>query len=136
MSGIDTDYYMSISFELQRIALVFVVMGFIILRAGKLNKDKLKSHDIVSTFAYLLVIISVFYMINSAYDAIISQSVSLEIIIHALIGIIIIVLGFVVVVNRRTWKLARKWKTKKNMQILLVLWVINFIIGAYLVLFT
>lgn len=136
MSGIDTDYYMSISFELQRIALVFVVMGFIILRAGKLNKDKLKSHDIVSTFAYLLVILSVFYMINSAYDAIISQSVSLEIVIHALIGIIIIVLGFVVVVNRRTWKLARKWKTKKNMQILLVLWVINFIIGAYLVLFT
>lgn len=136
MSGIDTDYYMSISFELQRIALVFVVMGFIILRAGKLNKDKLKSHDIVSTFAYLLVILSVIYMINAAYDAIISQSVSLEIVIHALIGIIIIVLGFVVVVNRRTWKLARKWKTKKNMQILLVFWVINFIIGAYLALYT
>jgi hypothetical protein len=136
MSGIDTDYYMSISFDLQRIALVFAVIGFIILRAGKLNKDKLKSHDIVSTFAYVLVILSVPYMINSAYDAIISQSVSLEIVIHALIGIIIVVLGFVVVVNRRTWKLEIKWKTKRNMQILLVIWITNFIIGAYLALYT
>jgi hypothetical protein len=136
MSGIDSDFYMSISFDLQKIALVFVVIGFIILKAGKLNKDKLKSHDIVSTFAYVLVIFSVPFMINSAYDAIISRSVSLEIVLHALIGIIILVLGFVVVVNRRTLKLQRKLKTKKNMQILLVIWVINFVIGAYLVLYT
>jgi hypothetical protein len=136
MSGIDSDFYMSISFDLQKIALVFVVIGFIILRAGKLNKDKLKSHDIISTFAYALVIFSVPYMINSAYDAIISQSVSFEIVLHALIGIIILVLGFVVVINRRTLKFQRKLKTKKNMQILLVIWVINFVIGAYLVLYT
>jgi hypothetical protein len=136
MSGIDSDFYMSISFDLQRIALVFVVIGFIILKAGKLNKDKFKSHDIVSTFAYVLVIFSVPFMINAAYDAIISQSVSFEIVLHALIGIIILVLGFVVVVNRRTLKLQRKLKTKKNMQILLLIWVINFVIGAYLVLYT
>ena len=136
MSGIDTDYFLSISFDLQKVALVLVVIGFIILRVGKLSKEKLKFHDFVSTFGYILVILSVPYMINTAYDAIISQSVSLEIVIHALIGIIIIVLGFVVVVNRRTWKLERKWKTKRNMQILLVLWVINFIIGAYLALYT
>ena len=136
MSGIDSDFYMSISFDLQKIALVFVVIGFIILKTGKLNKDKLKSHDIVSTFAYVLVIFSVPFMINAAYDAIISQSVSFEIVLHALIGIIMLVLGFVVVVNRRTLKLQRKLKTKKNMQILLVIWVINFVIGAYLVLYT
>jgi hypothetical protein len=136
MSGIDTDYFLSISFDLQKVALVLVVIGFIILRVGKLSKEKLKFHDFVSTFGYILVILSVPYMINTAYDAIVSQSVSLEIVIHALIGIIIIVLGFVVVVNRRTWKLERKWKTKRNMQILLVLWVINFIIGAYLALYT
>jgi heme/copper-type cytochrome/quinol oxidase subunit 2 len=136
MSGIDTDNFMSISFDLQKIALIFVFIGFIILRMGKLNKDKLNSHDIVSTFAYVLVILSVSYMINAAYDAIISQSISLTIVIHALIGIIIIILGFVVVVNRRTWKLERKWKTKRNMQILIGMWVINFIIGAYLALYT
>ena len=136
MSGIDSDFYMSISFDLQRIALVFVVIGFIILNAGKLNKDKLKSHDIVSTFAYVLVIFSVPFMINSAYDAILSQSVSFEIVLHALIGIIILVLGFVVVVNRRTLKVKRKLKTKKNMKILLVTWTINFMIGAYLFLYT
>jgi hypothetical protein len=136
MSGIDSDFYMSISFDLQKIALVFVVIGFIILKTGKLNKDKLKSHDIVSTFAYVLVIFSVPFMINAAYDAIISQSVSFEIVLHALIGIIMLVLGFVVVINRRTLKLQRKLKTKKNMQILLLIWVINFVIGAYLVLYT
>jgi hypothetical protein len=136
MSGIDTDEFMTISFDLQKIALVFVVIGFIILRVGKLNKDKLKSHDLVSTFGYVLVIFSVPYMINAAYDAITSQSLSFEIVIHALIGIIILILGFVVVINRRTWKFKRKWKTKRNMQILLVIWVINFIIGAYIALYT
>ena len=136
MFGIDSDFIMYISYDLQRIALVFVLIGFIILNAGKLNKDKLKSHDIVSTFAYVLVILSLPYMINSAYNAIISQSVSLEIVFHALIGIIIIVLGFVVIVNRRTFKLERKLKNKKNMQILLMTWVINFIIGSYLIIYT
>jgi NADH:ubiquinone oxidoreductase subunit 2 (subunit N) len=136
MSGIDTDEFMTISFDLQKIALVFVVIGFIILRVGKLNKDKLKSHDVVSTFSYMLVILSVPYMINAAYDAITFQSLSHEIIIHALIGIIIIILGFVVVINRRTWKFERKWKNKKNMQILLLIWIINFMIGAYMALYT
>jgi hypothetical protein len=90
----------------------------------------------VSTLGYLLVVLSVPYMINFTYDAIVSQSVPSEIIIHSLIGIIILVLGFIVVINRRDWKLKRKWKTKANMQILLVLWVANFIIGAYIALFT
>jgi hypothetical protein len=90
----------------------------------------------VSTLGYVLVILSVPYMINFTYDAIVSQSIPSEILIHSLIGIIILVLGFIVVINRRDWKFKRKWKTKANMQILLVLWVTNFIIGAYIALFT
>jgi hypothetical protein len=136
MSGIDTDEFMSISFDLQKIALILAVIGFIILRTGKLSKGKLKSHDMVSTLGYVLVILSVPYMINFTYDAIVSQSIPSEILIHSLIGIIILVLGFIVVINRRDWKFKRKWKTKANMQILLVLWVTNFIIGAYIALFT
>ena len=136
MSGIDNDYFLSTSFDLQKIALVLALIGFIILRIGKLSKMKLKYHDFVSTLGYILVILSVPYMINAAYDAFISQSVSLEIVVHALTGIIIIVFGLIVIVNRRKWKLERKWKTKRNMQILLVIWVINFIIGAYLALYT
>lgn len=136
MSGIDTDEIMAISFDFQKIALVLVVIGFIILNTGKLSKGKLKNHDTVSTLGYVLVIMSVPYMINFTYDAIVSQSVPSEILIHSLIGIIILVLGFIVVINRRDWKLKRKWKTKANMQILLVLWVLNFMIGAYIALFT
>jgi hypothetical protein len=136
MSGIDTDEFMSISFDFQKIALILVIIGFIILRTGKLNKVKLNRHDIISTLGYLLVVLSVPYMINFTYDAIISQTVSPVILIHSLIGVVILFLGFIVVINRRDWKIKRRWKTKANMQILLVLWLVNFILGAYMALFT
>ncbi len=135
MSGIDTEEFMLISFNLQKIALVLVIIGFIILRTGKLSKGKLNRHDTISTLGYLLVILSVPYMINFTYDAIVSQVVSSVILIHSLIGIVILFLGLIVVINRRGWKVKRRWKTKTNMQILLVLWLVNFILGAYMVLF-
>jgi len=136
MSGINTDDFMLISFDLQKIALVLAVIGFIILRAGKLSEGKLRIHDAISTFGFFLVVLSVPYMINSIYDSIVSQTVSTVILIHSLIGTVILFLGFIVVINRRDWKLKRMWKTKTNMQILLVLWVVNFILGVYMVLFT
>jgi len=136
MSGIDTDEFMSISFDLQKIALILVFIGFIMLRAGKLSEGKLRIHDAISTFGFFLVVLSVPYMINSIYDSIVSQTVSTVILIHFLIGTVILFLGFIVVINRRDWKLKRMWKTKTNMQILLVLWVMNFIFGAYITLFT
>jgi hypothetical protein len=136
MSGINTDDFMLISFDLQKIALVLAVIGFIILRAGKLSEGKLRIHDAISTFGFFLVVLSVPYMINSIYDSIVSQTVSTVILIHSLIGTVILFLGFIVVINRRDWKLKRMLKTKTNMQILLVLWVMNFIFGAYITLFT
>ena len=136
MSGINTDEFMSISFDLQKIALVLAIIGFIIIRTGKLSKGKLNRHDMLSTFGYLLIILSIPYMINFTYDAIVSQTVSSVILIHSLIGIVILFLGFIVVINRRDWKIKRRWKTKANMQILLVLWMVNFILGAYMALFT
>lgn len=74
MSGINTDEFMSISFDLQKIALVLAIIGFIILRTGKLSKEKLNRHDMISTFGYLLIILSVPYMINFTYNAIVSHS--------------------------------------------------------------
>lgn len=136
MSGIDTDEFMSISFDLQKIALILAIIGFIIMRTGKLSKGKLHRHDIISTLGYLLVVLSIPYMINFTYDAVISKTISPVILIHSLIGIVILILGFIVVINRRDWKIKRRWKTKANMQILLVLWLINFILGTYMVLFT
>jgi hypothetical protein len=136
MSGIDTDEFMSISFDLQKIALILAIIGFIILRTGKLSKGKLNRHDTISTLGYLLVVLSVPYMINFTYDAIVSQTLSPVILIHSLIGTVILFLGFIVVINRRGWKIKRRWKNKTNMQILLVLWLVNFILGTYLVLFT
>lgn len=136
MSGIDTDEFMLISFDFQKIAVILVIIGFIILKASKLSKRKFNRHDIVSTFGYLLVILSVPYMINFTYDALISQTVSPVILIHSLIGIVILFLGFIVVINRRGWKVKRRWKNKANMQLLLILWLVNFILGTYMALFT
>ena len=136
MSGINTDDFMLISFDIHKIALVLAVIGFIILRAGKLSEGKLRIHDAISTFGFFLAVLSVPFMINSIYDSIVSQTVSSVIFIHSLIGAVILFLGFIVVINRRDWKLKRMWKTKTNMQILLVLWVMNFIFGAYITLFT
>jgi hypothetical protein len=136
MSGINTDEFMLISFNLQKIALILIIIGFIILRAGKLSKGKLNRHDMISTLGYLLVVLSVPYMINFTYDAIVSQTVTSIILIHFFIGIVILLLGFIVVINRRRWKIKRRWKTKVNMQTLLVLWLVNFILGTYMVLFT
>lgn len=136
MSGINTDEFMLISFNLQKIALILIIIGFIILKAGKLSKGKLNRHDKISTLGYLLVVLSVPYMINFTYDVIVSQTVTPIILIHSFIGIAILLLGFIVVINRRRWKIKRRWKTKVNMQTLLVLWLVNFILGTYMVLFT
>ncbi|PAV13823.1 hypothetical protein ASJ81_16510 [Methanosarcina spelaei] len=136
MSGINTYESMLISFNLQKIALILIITGFIILRVGKLSKGKLNRHDIISAFGYLLVILSVPYMINFTYDIIVSQTVSPVILTHSLIGIVILLLGFIIVINRRSWKIKRRLKTKANMQTLLVLWLVNFILGSYIALFT
>jgi uncharacterized membrane protein len=136
MSGINTYESMLISFNLQKIALILIITGFIILRVGKLSNGKLNRHDMISTFGYLLVVLSVPYMINFTYDIIVSQTVSPVILIHSLIGIVILLLGFIVVINRRSWKIKRRLKTKANMQTLLVLWLVNFILGSYIALFT
>jgi len=136
MSGINTDEFMFISFNLQKIALILIIIGFITLKAGKLSKEKLNRHDMIFTSGYLLAALSVPYMINFTYDTIISQAVSPVLLIHSLIGIIILLLGFIVVINRRNWKIKRRWKNKTNMQILLVLWIVNFILGSHMVLFT
>lgn len=136
MSGIDSDSFMLISFDLQKIVLILIIIGFIIVRVGKLSKGNLNRHDMISAFGYLLVILSVPYMINFTYDTIVSQTVTPVILIHSLIGIVILLLGFIVVINRRSWKIKRRWKTKVNMQILLVLWLVNFILGTYMALFT
>lgn len=123
-----------ISYDLQRAALVFAIIGFIamIMRLGTLNKYKLKIHDVIFTLAYLLVILSLPPMINSAYFAIIFHRISSLILIHGLIGIVVLVMGFVFVINKENWEIKREWKNKRNMQILEALWFINFMLGTYL----
>lgn len=74
MYGIDSAKFMLISFDLQKIALVLIIIGFIILRVGKLSKGILNRHDMISIFGYLLVVLSVPYIVNFTYDTLISQT--------------------------------------------------------------
>ena len=103
-----------------------------IMRLNILKKYKLKIHDVIFTLAYLLVILSLPPMINSLYFALIFHGISSLIFIHSLLGIVVIVLGFLFVINKGRLKIKRKWKNKRNMQILEALWLINFMLGTYL----
>ncbi len=103
-----------------------------IKRLGKLSKYKLKIHDIIFTFAYLLIILSLPHMINFAYFIVISHRISSLILIHGLIGIVVLVMGFVFVINKGSLRIKREWKTKRNMRILEALWIINFILGIFM----
>jgi len=134
MPGAKTFELISISYDLQRVALILVIIGFIAMRIklGKLNRYKLRSHDLMLTFAYLLVILSLPRMINFAYFSIISHRISPLILVHSVVGIVVLTIGFIFVINRGSLKIKRKWKIRRNMQILAVLWILNFISGAYI----
>ena len=125
----------SISHSLPRITVVLVIIGFVAMRIklGKLNRYKLKIHDGLLTLTYLLLILSLPRMINFAYFSIVSHRISTLVLAHSLVGIVVLAIGFMFVINRGSLKIKRKWKNKSNMQILSILWVINFILGAYIV---
>jgi hypothetical protein len=124
----------SISYDLQRIAVALVLIGFIAMRVkmDKLNKYKLKIHDWLLTLTYLLLILSLPRMVNFTYFSIISHRISPLILLHSLMGILVVVIGFIFVINKGNLKIKRAWKTKRNMQVLAALWVINFAIGYYI----
>jgi hypothetical protein len=121
----------SISYDLQKIAVAFVIVGFIAMRVkiGKLNKYKIKIHDWLLTLTYLLLILSLPRMVKFAYFSIISLRISPLILFHSLVGIIVVVIGFTFVINKGNIKIKRVWKNRRNMQVLAVLWVINFVLG-------
>jgi hypothetical protein len=121
----------SISYDLQKIAVAFVIVGFIAMRVkiGKLNKYKIKIHDWLLTLTYLLLILSLPRMVKFAYFSIISLRISPLILFHSLVGIIVVVIGFIFVINKGNIKIKRVWKNRRNMQVLAVLWVINFVLG-------
>jgi hypothetical protein len=119
----------------QVIALILVIAGSIAMkmRLGKFKKYKLRTHDTILTFSYLLMILSLPRMLSFAYYSIASGNVSPLILIHGLIGIVVVVVGFIFVINKGSLKIKREWKKRKNMQTLAILWILNFILGSYLV---
>ncbi len=121
----------SISYDLQKIAVALVIVGFIAMRVkiGKLNKYKIKIHDWLLTLTYLLLILSLPRMVKFAYFSIISLRISPLILLHSIVGIIVVAIGFIFVINKGKIKIKRVWKNRRNMQVLAVLWVINFVLG-------
>ncbi|MDM7918818.1 MAG: hypothetical protein QUS12_06585 [Methanosarcina sp.] len=69
---------------------------------------------------YSLAILSVLFMLYSAYNLAISGKAPSVIYIHGLFGAISLAAGFIFVINR--WR----WKTRRNMRILLALWLLTF----------
>ncbi len=103
------------------------------MRLGKFKKYKLKIHDTILTFSYLLVILSLPRMLSFVYYSVVSGNVSPLVLIHSLTGIIVLFIGFIFVINKGSLKIKRAWKNKRNMQTLAILWIMNFMLGSYLV---
>jgi hypothetical protein len=110
-----------------------VIIGFIAMRVklGKLNRYKLKIHDGLLSLTYLLLILSLPRMVNFAYFSIVHGNISPLILIHSLVGIVVVAIGFIFVINKGNLKIKRAWKTKKNMQTISVLWIMNIILGIF-----
>jgi hypothetical protein len=109
----------TISLGLQIGALLLLAFSLIILKK-KSKKGGIKGHGKIATVGYSLALSSVLFMLYSAYNLAISGKAPSVIYIHGLFGAISLTLGFIFVINK--WS----WKTRKNMRILLALWLLTF----------
>jgi len=90
------------------------------LKKDKSKKEGITKHGKIATGGYALAILSGLYMLYSAYNLIIAGQAPSVIYIHGFFGTIALILGFIFVINR--WS----WKTLKNMRIQMALWVLTF----------
>jgi hypothetical protein len=112
----------TISLGLQIVALLLFLLSLVVKKRSK--SGGIKEHGRIATEGYALAILSVLFMLYSAYNLIISGRAPSVIYIHGLFGAISLVFGFIFVINR--WS----WKTRRNMRILLALWVLTFCGGV------
>jgi len=113
MSITSTLMSIPVSYALQRIALVLVVISIFLMRIVKLGgwtKYKLKIHDFLSTLAYIFLVLSLPRMLTFAYSSMVAGRLSPLIAIHGLLGIIIVITGLLYVINRRSIKIKRHGK--------------------------
>jgi hypothetical protein len=134
MSITSTLMSISVSYALQRIALVLIIISFILMRVklGSWMKYKLKIHDFLSTLAFILLILSLFPMLRFTYSSLVAGRLSPIVAIHGFVGIAIVLVGILYVINRRSIKIKRAWKAKRYMQIFAIFWLLNFLGGLYL----
>lgn len=116
----------TISLGLQIATLLIFVSSLIILKTNKSKKEGIIKHGKIVTGGYALAVLSVLYMLYSAYNLIVIGNAPSVIYIHGLFGAIALTLGFIFVINR--WS----WKTRRNMRIQLALWVLTFSGGILL----
>jgi hypothetical protein len=126
VAGMTTYELRTISFGLQIGALLIFVLSLIVLKANNSKREGIIKHGKIVTGGYALAVLSVFYMLYSAYNLIITGNAPSVIYIHGLFGAITLALGFIFVINR--WN----WKTRENMRIQLALWTLTFSGGMLL----
>lgn len=115
-----------ISLGLQIGVLLIFVLSLVVLKTTKPKKEGITKHGNIVNGGYALAVLSVLFMLYSAYNLIITGNAPSVIYIHGFFGAIALALGFVFVINR--WS----WKTRKNMRIQLILWLLTFSGGILL----
>ncbi|MCS3924955.1 hypothetical protein D5R95_05005 [Methanosalsum natronophilum] len=118
------------SLFLQIIGLIILLYSIFKIHSIKLKKDELTNHTRLSALAFILVSITVVYMIQSAYFlfeawrfGVILPTYTLLLPIHALLGLITIVYAILFFLNK--WK----WKSRKYMRLNASLWILTFFSG-------
>lgn len=115
----------TISLGVQIGVLLIFLLSLIVLKK-KSKKGGIAGHGKTAIWGYALTFLSVLFMLYSAYNLTISGRAPSVIYTHGLFGAISLVSGFVFVINR--WR----WKTRRNMRILLALWALTFSGGVSL----
>lgn len=115
-----------ISLELQVSTLLTYIIGIATLKKSRLKKDGIPEHAKINTAGYTLGALSLLYMAYSATRLILAGKAPAAVFIHGPFGLVTLTLSSLFVANR--WR----WKTVKNMRILVVLFLSTFSGGIYL----
>lgn len=115
-----------ISLGLQVSTLLTYIIGITALKKSRSKKEGIPRHGKINTAGYMLGSLSLMYMAYSAFKLITARKAPAVVYLHGPFGLMTLSLSSLFVANR--WR----WKTVKNMRILVGLFLLTFSGGVYL----
>jgi hypothetical protein len=124
--GMGINQIRKISLGLQVSTLMTYIIGITALKKSCSKKEGIPRHGRINTAGYMLGSLSLIYMAYSAFKLITARKAPAIVYLHGPFGLVTLSLSSLFVANR--WR----WKTVKNMRILVGLFLLTFSGGVYL----